>query len=316
MSLSRQQALDALASDDLIGLGMEADAVRRRLHPQGVVTYALEHAVPWPASAADAGDLDRRVLAGMDLGATGVRFYGTPPQQPLPWLEALLQALKQRLHGGSVTAFTPAEVAALAGRASVSLADALARLRAAGLDMLASAHHADAAGPQREDAGSPDWSTNLDVHRTAHRLGMRTVATVVFGAATAEATVDRLLALRALQDETGGLAAVLPVAFQPARHDQPEEPTAVEALKTLALSRLLLDNVEHLQTDAATQGPKVLQMTFRFGVNDAGALALTELSQRARNSNLLTEEELRRSVRDAGLEPRERDGLFAAWYLA
>ena len=304
MSLSRQQALDALASDDLIGLGMEADAVRRRRHPESVVTYTLEYAVPWPATAADAGDLDRRVLSAMDLGATGVRFHGSPPQQPLPWLEALLKAVKQRLHGGTIAAFTPAELAGTAAGDGVALEDAIARLHAAGMDSFAPAG----------DAASA--STDLDVHRAAHRKGMRTTATVVFGGTSAEATVDTLLALRALQEETGGLDAVLPLAFQPGRPEQPEEPTAVEALKTLALSRLLLDNVPHLQADPAAQGAKVLQMSFRFGADDAGALELTERTGLARNSNLLTEEELRRIIRDAGFDPRERDALFRCWMLA
>jgi cyclic dehypoxanthinyl futalosine synthase len=158
-----------------------------------------------------------------------------------------------------------------------------------------------------------DW---VNVHRSAHQLGLRTKATMIFGVGeTIAERVAHLEILRSLQEETGGFIAFTPIAAQPGvaiiPHDVPE-PTAVEYLTTLAISRLYLDNIVNLQGSWATQGLKVLQMGLRFGGNDVGSVLLEE---RFGKPGGATEEELRRIIREAGFKPVQRDTLYRTLFL-
>jgi cyclic dehypoxanthinyl futalosine synthase len=150
------------------------------------------------------------------------------------------------------------------------------------------------------------------VHRAAHELGMQTTATMLFGGGeTLEHRMNHLEAVRQLQEETGGFASFTPRSCTP--HSSAlngfEEATAVEYLKTLAISRMYLNNVENVQSDLATQGLKVLQVGLRFGGNDVGSVLLAE------GANAATEEQVRQVIRDAGFKPVQRDTLFRTMFL-
>jgi cyclic dehypoxanthinyl futalosine synthase len=316
MGITRQQALDCFASDDLIGIGMEADALRRSLHPEGVVSYTIDR--PLDCSAPDLNALYDHVRKTVEMGATGMLLHSDPLQRvPLDRYESLFTGIKQRfpqvwLHGLSAT-----QILALAAAAQVSLRDAIARLRDAGLDSIASdAIILNDEVRQRVAPGkcsSTDW---VNVHRTAHQLGLRTTATMIFGVGeTIAQRIDHLELLRELQQETGGFTAFTPLAYQAGTEASAldiAEPTAVEYLKTLAVSRLYLDNIENLQSSWATQGLKVLQMGLRFGGNDVGSVLLEE---RFGKPGGATEEELRRIIREAGLKPVQRDALYRTMFL-
>ena len=163
-----------------------------------------------------------------------------------------------------------------------------------------------------------DW---IAVHRTAHELGMRTTATMMFGVGeTVEQRVNHFEAVRQLQEDTGGFTAFIPWSFQPNNTALGgrgwEEATAVDYLKVLAISRLYLSNIENVQSSWVTQGLKVLQMGLRFGGNDVGSVMLEENVVRAAGtSNCTTEEELRRVIRDAGFRPAQRDTLYTTLFL-
>jgi len=282
MGISRAQALDCFTSDDLIGIGMEADAVRRRLHPEGVVSYGIEREI------ACAGREFEEILGDVrdaeEFGATGIVLRGAG--QDLQWLERLLVGVKQRFPEMWVQGLTARELARLG-------LDALARLHDAGLDSI---------GGETE-VPDEDW---VRAQRAAHEAGMRTTARVVFGAG--ESFEDRLAgleAVRRLQEETGGFAALAPVSFHQAGGRELDETTAVEYLKTLAVGRMYVDNIENVQSDWTTQGVKVLQMGLRFGANDVGSVGLAA-----------SEEELRRVIRDAGFRPAQRDCGFRAMMLS
>ena len=314
MGITRQQALDCFASDDLIGIGMEADAVRRSLHPEGVVSYTIDRSL----DCSDP-DLDARynsVRKAIEMGATSVILQaGTQQRVTLDHYESLFAGIKQRfpevwLHGLSAT-----EILALAAPSQLSLRDAIARLRNAGLDSIASnaiifddeVRHRVAPGK----CSAADW---ISVHRTAHQLGMNTTATMIFGVGeTIAQRIGHLEILRNLQEETGGFTSFTPLAHP---SSIATEPTAVEYLKTLAVSRLYLDNIENLQAagnaEDATQGLKVLQMGLRFGGNDVGSVLLEE---RFGKPGGATEEELRRIIREAGFKPVQRDTLYRTMFL-
>ena len=171
------------------------------------------------------------------------------------------------------------------------------RLRDAGLDSL---------GGVEPEVANEDW---IRVQRVAHAAGMRTTARIVFGAGESfEERTAQFEAVRRLQEETGCFAALAPVSFHAVGGRELDETTAVEYLKTLAVARMFVDNIENLQAEWTTQGLKVLQTALRFGANDMGSV-------RAERPGVATEEELRRLIRDAGFRPAERDMLYRAMML-
>jgi cyclic dehypoxanthinyl futalosine synthase len=298
MGISREQALDCFRSDDLVGLGMEADAVRRRLHPEGVVSYALECSVRMPGN--DGGSLhaiSAQIGEAVEGGATGVRLVG--PASTLGHCEEVLRGLRKRFADLWVEALTAAEMSQLALGCGLGLRDTLARLQDAGLDTIASD-----SGPLQNDIQA--WA---EVHRAAHQLGMRTTAAMRFGGGeTLEQRMDFLEAARRLQQDTSGFAAFVPVSAEPPGGRELDGVTAVERLKTLAISRMFLDTVENVQSSGTAQGLKVLQTGLRFGANDLGALA-----PGVRDAS---EEDVRRIIRDAGFMPVQRDMGYRAMMLS
>jgi cyclic dehypoxanthinyl futalosine synthase len=151
---------------------------------------------------------------------------------------------------------------------------------------------------------------------------MRTTATMMFGVGeTIEQRINHFEVVRQLQEETGGFTAFIPWSFQPGHTAMGgrgwEEATSVEYLKTLAISRLYLDNFENVQASWVTQGLKVMELALFFGANDVGSVMLEEnVVKAAGTSNCTTEEELRRIIRDAGFKPVQRDTLYRTMFLS
>ncbi|MDE3105152.1 MAG: dehypoxanthine futalosine cyclase [Acidobacteriota bacterium] len=309
MAISSNEALECFRSEDLIGVGMEADAVRRRLHPEGVVSYAVDGLLEC------AGDHEARAVqaeAILDRSGTGAVLRGLHAEgRDLDAAVALVSGIKQSFPELWLQAGSVHEVLTLATRSGSTLETTLARLRDAGIESLAGedAEILDdavqtAAG--RNGRTAEDW---LRVHRAAHRTGMLTTASMRFGGGeTLEHRVRHLERLRALQQETGGFTAFTPRAVEPLRAGIQgfEETTAVEYLKTLAICRMFLDTIPNLAGDLETQGLKILQMTLRFGGNDVGSVP----PENADRAVAATEEQLRQVIRDAGFRPVQRDGAY------
>jgi cyclic dehypoxanthinyl futalosine synthase len=324
MGISRIEALECFASDDLIGIGMEADAVRRRLHPEGVVTYTLDGKISYvepsaQARTAPASDTLSRIYDGIEevvaIGGTGITLHSdVTPESPLTWFETLLHRTKERFPAVWLHCLSASEILAIAEHSHLPLRDTIARLRDAGLDSIPGNDAGildDAVQPQgiRVRWKTQDW---LAVHRAAHGLGMQTTATMTFGGGeTFEHRVSHLQSVRQLQEETGGFTSFTPWTLSTQGSPVPgfEEATAVEYLKTLAISRMYLDNIENVQSNLETQGLKVLQVGLRFGANDAGSVL------HARGPNAATEEQVRQVIRDAGFRPFQRDTLYRTMLL-
>jgi len=345
--LTRAQALDYYRSDDLIGLGMEADAQRRKLHPDGIVSYIIDRNInytnfcteyctfcafyrPLKGKTADEGyilDFDTiyaKIAETIELGGTGVLMQGgLHPDLKIDWHEQMLRGIKQRFPKIHLHCYSASEILAIAEYSSLSVRDTIARLRDAGLDSIPGG------GAEILDDGvrhriarlkclTEDW---LLVHRTAHQLGMRTTATMMFGVGeTIEHRINHFQRLYDLQEETGGFTAFIPWTFQPKNTALGgrgwDEATAVEYLKTLAISRLFLSNFLNVQSSWVTQGLKVCQLGLRFGGNDVGSVMIEENVVRAAGTtNCTTEEELRHMIRDAGFRPVQRDTLYRTYFL-
>ena len=212
---------------------------------------------------------------------------------------------------------------AIAEYSELDLRTTIARLRDAGLDSIPGGgaeilddevRHRIA----RLKCSTEDW---VSVHRTAHQLGMRTTATMMFGVGeTFDQRINHFEVVRRLQEETGGFTAFIPWSFQPGNTALGgrgwEEATSVEYLKVLAIARLYLDNIENVQASWVTQGLKVLELGLHFGGNDVGSVMLEEnVVKAAGTSNCTTEEELRRIIRDAGFKPVQRDTLYRTMFL-
>jgi cyclic dehypoxanthinyl futalosine synthase len=242
MALSKSQALDMYRSDDLIGIGMEADAVRRRLHPDGVVTYIIDRNInytnfcteyctfcafyrPLKGKLAAEGyilDFDvmyDKVRETVELGGTGVLLQGgLHPDLKIEWYEALLSGLKQRFPQVHLHCFSASEVICIAEVSGLTIEDTIKRLHDAGLDSIPGGG-AEILDDEvrfkiaRLKCLTDDW---LNVHRTAHKLGMRTTATMMFGVGeNYENRINHLQVLYDLQEETGGFTAFIPWSFQP-----------------------------------------------------------------------------------------------------
>ncbi len=278
-------------SDDLIGIGMEADAIRRGLHPDGIVTYAVDRSFQFDG---DAELLLDAVGSAADEGASAIRLTGDVPS--LKDLVTILTALRARFPSLRIQALTAKDLEGMAQESGAAEGEILARLRAAGLDAIEGGRLG--VSPER-------W---LQLHAAAHRTGLRSRAELTFGGdVTAEELIEQLLALRALQEETAGFTGLSLTGYRPnSERAEFEQPTAVEYLRTLAISRMVLDNFDNIESSGIDQGLKVMQMALRFGANDGGTIAPT---------GNFTEADLRRVIRDAGFAPVERDALYRTFYL-
>jgi len=341
--ITTAEAVSLFASDDLIGIGMAADAVRRRLHPEGVVTYIIDRNINYtnfcteycsfcafyrPMGHAEGYILPKeaifqKIQETIGLGGTGILMQGgLHPDLKIEWYEDLLRSIKQRfrIH---LHCFSAPEITNIAEVSGLTLRDTIARLRDAGLDSIpgGGAEILDDAVRHRISRLKCNTSEWIDVHRTAHSLGMRTTATMMFGCGeTIEQRVSHLEIVRSIQEDTGGFTAFIPWTFQRENTSLgrfvKEEATAVEYLKTLAISRLYLENVWNVQSSWVTQGLKTCQIGLRFGGNDVGSIMIEEnVVSAAGAHHCSTEEDLRRLIRDAGFTPRQRDTLYRTCFL-
>jgi cyclic dehypoxanthinyl futalosine synthase len=347
MALTRAQALDYFRSSDLIGLGFEADQVRRRLHPEGIVTYIIDRNInytnfcteycnfcafyrPLKGPRAQEGyilspeTIHAKIAETLEMGGTGVLMQGgIHPDLKIDWFENLFRGIKQRFPKIWLHCLSASEVLAIAEYSNLDLRTTIVRLRDAGLDSIPGGG-AEILDDEvrfriaRLKCRTDDW---VAVHRTAHQLGMRTTATMMFGVGESmDQRVNHFEVIRRLQDETGGFTAFIPWSFQP-KHTALggrgwDEATSVEYLKVLAIARLYLDNIENVQASWVTQGLKVLELGLHFGGNDVGSVMLEENVVRAAGtSNCTTEEELRRIIRDAGFKPVQRDTLYRTMFV-
>ena len=334
-------------SNDLIGVGMEADAVRRRLHPDGIVTYIIDRNInytnfcteycsfcafyrPLKGKLASEGyildfeTIYEKIRETVELGGTGVLMQGgLHPELKIDYFERMMSGIKQRFPQVHLHCFSASEILAIAEYSGIGVEETIVRLRAAGLDSIPGGGAEILDDEVRRRVArlkclTEDW---LLVHRTAHRLGMKTTATMMFGVGEDyEHRVNHFQRIYDLQEETGGFTAFIPWSFQPGNTALGgrgwDEATAVDYLKTLAISRVFLSNFPNVQASWVTQGLKICQMGLRFGGNDVGSVMIEEnVVASAGVHNCTTEEELRRIIRDAGFRPVQRDTLYRTYFL-
>jgi cyclic dehypoxanthinyl futalosine synthase len=249
---------------------------------------------------------------------------GLHPELKIEWYEDLLRSIKSRF-GDKIWnhCFSAPEIVNIAEVSGLSLRDTIARLRDAGLESIpgGGAEILDNDVRRRISrlkSSAQDW---IDVHRTAHSLGMRTTATMMFGCGeTIEQRMNHFDIVRQIQEETGGFTAFIPWSFQRENTSLgkfvKEEATGVEYLKVLAISRIYLENILNIQSSWVTPGLKTCQVGLRFGGNDVGSIMIEEnVVSAAGAHHRASEEQLRRLIRDAGFIPKQRDTLYRTYFL-
>ena len=336
--LSFEEGLALLEGDDLPALGAAADDVRARLHPEGCATYCVDRNINYtnvcdaycsfcafyrpPGGHPEAYVRTREEIRQKidELYAVGGRQVllqgGHHPDLRIEWYEALFSWMKEEFPDLHLHGLSPPEIHHIARLEDMPYEVVLARLREAGLDSLPGGGGEILADRARDKISRLKVSARgwLDVMRAAHGLGLRSTATMMFGHVETDAErVEHLDRLRALQDETGGFTAYVCWTFQNDGSAALRAPTvgSGEYLRTLAISRLYLDNVENFQSSWVTQGMKVGELSLRFGCNDMGSTMLEEnVVSAAGTTYALNEADLHRMARNAGFTPRRRDFFY------
>ncbi|MDD3581056.1 MAG: dehypoxanthine futalosine cyclase [Desulfobacca sp.] len=332
--LPAQEAL-ALWDEDLLTLGRWADQARQRWHPEPRVTYVVDRNINYtnicvsgcrfcafyrPPGAPGGYVLERAALIQKlqetkDLGGTGILLQGgLNPGLPLEYYEELLIFIR-RAFGLHIHGFSPPEIVFLSRLSGLSVKEILERLIAAGLGSIPGGGAEILVDRVRQAISPhkctvPEW---LAVMETAHGLGLRTTATMMFGHLETRAErLEHLLRLRELQDRTQGFTAFIPWSYQPGGTALGGTSAGVlEYLKTLAIARLVLDNFANLQVSWVTQGAKVAQVALKFGANDFGSTMIEENVVAATGVGFrLSQAEIVRQITSAGYQARQRDHLY------
>ena len=335
--VSDQAALDLLLHGDLLELGALADDVRRRRHPGDEVTFIVDRNINYtnycvsgcrfcafykePGSGEGYVLSDEQIHAKIEetlaLGGTAIMMQGgLHPDLDIEYFEQLFTGIRER-YDVHVHSLSPPEVAHIAQISGISVGETLRRLQAAGLASLPGGgaevlvdRVRSQISPHKIPAGT--W---LDVMREAHRNGMPTTATMMFGSLDSpEDRIEHLRRLRDLQDETGGFTAFIPWTFQ-AGNTQLQAghlpATGMDYLRMLAVSRIYLDNFANVQASWVTQGLRLGQVALAFGANDMGSTMIEENVVRAAGvSHTVSVEEMVRTIRAAGKVPVQRTTLY------
>ncbi len=335
--ISDAEALRLLACDDLTWLGRLAEIRRYQKVPERRVTFIVDRNVNYTnvcitrcrfcAFYRLPNDPEGYVLSReeifakidelLDHGGHQLLLQGGHhPGLGIEWFEGLFRAIKERYPQIHLHALSASEIAHIARRSRLSLAETLRRLRAAGLDSIPGAG-AEILDDRVRRAIAPYKETTegwLAVMREAHRQGLPTSATMMYGTVEDDAAiVAHLRAIRDLQDETGGFVAFIPWAFQPQGTElgRASRRGAVAYLRILAVSRIYLDNIDHLQASWVTQGEKIGQLALFYGADDMGSTMLEENVVSAAGCTFrLGRAELKRLIEAAGFTAALRDQRY------
>ncbi|MGH9435777.1 MAG: aminofutalosine synthase MqnE [Terriglobia bacterium] len=341
--LSFQDGVALFRSNDILTIGYLAHHVRSKLHGNRTYFNVNRHINPTNVCVASC----RLCAFGRKLESPGAytmsleeayrtagegwseaitEFHivgGLHPDLPFEYYVDLIRGLKERFPTVHLKAFTAVEIAYYSQRARLSYREVLEALKEAGLGSISGGGAEIFAPATRRKVcdhkiGAHAW---IKVHRTAHALGLHSTATMLYGHVESdEDRVDHLLQLRALQDETGGFMTFIPLKFHPAHTELGKDidyrdTTGFTDLKAIAVARLLLDNFPHIKAYWIMLTPRIAQVALRFGADDIDGTVVEEKIYHdagATTPQGMTRPQLMRLIREAGLEPFERDTLYRA----
>ncbi|MFZ3122623.1 MAG: radical SAM protein [Thermodesulfovibrionales bacterium] len=362
--ITKKEGLRLLKNSDLLELAQQADGIREKLHPEKTGTFIVDRNINYTnicinkctfcAFWRDKEDKDSYILSEdelfkkieetINLGGTQILIQGgLHPDFNIEYYISLLKSIKSRFDI-NVHGFSPPEICYIADKSDLTIRETLRILKGAGLDSIPGGG-AEILSDRVREILSPrkiKSSSWLKVMEEAHRLGMRTTATMMFGSIEKpEDIIEHLDAIRNLQDRTGGFTAFIPWTFQPGNtelvksskfkvkssekrlkgaaensqlstlNSQLQAATAVEYLRVLALSRIYLDNIKNIQASWVTQGLKIAEVALRFGANDFGSTMIEEnVVASAGVSYRVSKEDIVRAIKNAGFTPAQRDTRY------
>jgi cyclic dehypoxanthinyl futalosine synthase len=339
--ITDEEAATLLRSRELVAVGRAANEVRARKSDASRVTFIVDRNVNYtnvcytdcdfcafyrrPGDTREGYLLPKPVIfkkieETLALGGTGLLMQGGHhPDLGVDYYEDLFRSIKAR-YKVHLHALSPSEIQHAARRSKLSIPETLTRLRDAGLDSIPGGG-AEILVDRVRDIISPKKTTSkewLDVMRHAHRLGMSTTATMMYGhVETLEERVEHMRKIRALQDETRGFRAFISWTFQDdgnrlgAQVPRERMPTSFDYLLTQAVSRIYLDNVDHIQSSWVTQGLKIGQVALEFGADDMGSVMIEEnVVSAAGTTHRTSTEELVHLIKSVGKTPVQRDTLY------
>ena len=336
--LTSEDATALLESNDFVRIGLAAHEIRMRKNPTDIVTYIIDRNINYTnvcnvvctfcafyrrpgkpdTYVHSIEEIEKRIDETIALGGTGVLMQGgLHPDFNIEWYENLLSTLHKKYPKFQLHCFSPPEIHNISLISKLDYETILRRLKAAGLNSMPGG-----GGEILDDEVRKRVSTKcntqewLDVMQAVHKVGLRSTATMMFGIGdNISHRVKHLQRIRDLQDETGGFSAFISWTFQRENtalgRKITEEPTGIDYLKMVAVSRLFLDNVQHIQSSWLTQGLRLGQTALRFGADDMGSIMIEENVVSAAGANTeANEKELRYQIREAGFIPQQRDILY------
>ncbi len=336
--MSAEDCTALLESYDIAKIGAAADEIRMRKNDAEIVTYIIDRNINYtnvcnvvctfcafyrrpgkPETYVHSiEEIEKRIDETIELGGTGVLMQGgLHPDFNIEWYENLLRTLHAKYPNFQLHCFSPPEIHNISLISKLDYETIMQRLKNAGLNSLPGG-----GGEILDDEVRKRVSTKcntqewLDVMRAAHKVGLKTTATMMFGIGdNISHRVKHLQRIRDVQDETGGFTAFIPWTFQRENtalgRKITEEPTGIDYLKMVSVSRLFLDNVQHIQSSWLTQGLRLGQTALRFGADDMGSIMIEENVVSAAGAHTeANEKELRYQISEAGFKPQQRDILY------
>jgi len=339
--INNKEALELLKNEPLIELGKRATKIKNDLHPEKIATFVVDRNINYTnvcisgckfcAFKKELGDEDgylldfetisQKIDELVAVGGTQILFQGgVHPKLKIDYYEELVDFIHKKYPSVTIHGFSASEIDYVAKISKLSVKETLARLMDKGLASIPGAggeilvdRVRKIISPKKID--SAGW---LNIHKSAHEVGMKTTATMMFGSVeTDEEVVEHLDVLRNLQDETGGFRAFIMWSFQPdftplkAEYPDIKKASSNRYLRLLALSRIYLDNFKNIQSSWVTQGSSVGQTALFFGANDMGGAMMEEnVVAAAGVKNCSSEDELVRLIRSSGHTPAKRDTAY------
>lgn len=336
--LSVDEALNLIKNGDLRELGEMASAKKLELHPNKITTFIVDRNINYTntcwvdckfcafykhvnedeAYLLSFDEIDKKIDELIDIGGTQILFQGgVHPKLKIQWYEELVSHIANKYPNIDIHGFSAVEIDYIAKVSKISIKEVLSRLQKAGLYSIPGAG-AEILSDRVRDIISPkkcSSSTWLEVHKEAHKIGLKSTATMMFGTVESdEEIVEHLDKIRTLQDETGGFRAFILWSFQSANtkliaeHPHIKKQSPNRYLRLLAVSRLFLDNFKNIQSSWVTQGSYIGQLALKFGANDLGSTMMEENVVKAAGASYrMSQSQMIELIKDIGEFPAKRN---------
>ncbi len=339
--LTIDKALKLLQETSLKELGEMAYAKKRELHPKKITTFIVDRNINYTnicwvnckfcafyrdEKSGDSyilsfDEIDKKIDELIEIGGTQILFQGgVHPKLEIEWYESLIEHIHQKYPQITIHGFSAIEIDYIAKRSGISIKEVLKRLQIKGLSSIPGAG-AEILSDRVRSIVSPkklDKDSWLKVHKEAHKIGMKSTATMMFGTVeTDREIIEHLNHIRELQDKTGGFRAFILWSFQSKNSELIDEVPSISKqssnryLRLLAVARLFLDNIQNIQSSWVTQGSYIGQMALLWGANDLGSTMMEEnVVSAAGAKNRMNQEQMIQLIKDVGEIPAKRDTAY------